>query len=54
MLSDRTKEEWRELCRQAVHEEDPNKLMTLIAEIDWRLEARERQLPADRGGKTRS
>jgi hypothetical protein len=39
MLSDRTKEEWLELCRQAVHEEDPNKLMALIAEIDrvWRL-----------------
>jgi hypothetical protein len=35
-------EKWLELCQQAVIEQDPQKLMALVAEIDRLLEAKER------------
>lgn len=38
------KEEWLELCEQAANEQDPKKLMALIAELDRLLAAKERRL----------
>ena len=37
-------ERWMELCRQAAIEQDPDKLMALVAEINELLEAKERRL----------
>jgi hypothetical protein len=53
MLGDKKKEEWFELCQQAVDEKDPAKLMALVAEIDRLLEAKEQHLK-DRSPKTGS
>jgi hypothetical protein len=44
MLGDKKKEEWLDLCQEAVDEKNPEKLMALIAEIDRLLEAKERRL----------
>jgi len=44
VLADKKKEEWLQLCEQAVDEQDPQKLMALIAEITRLLEAKERRL----------
>ena len=44
MLGDRKKEEWLQLCEQAVNEQDPQKLMALIAEINRLLEVKEQRL----------
>jgi hypothetical protein len=38
------KEEWLELCEQAANEQDPKKLMALIAEIDRLLAAKQQRL----------
>ena len=38
------KEKWMELCAQAAEEQDPEKLMELIAQINRLLEAKERRL----------
>jgi hypothetical protein len=38
------REEWRELCERAAKEQDPEKLMQLIAQINQLLEAKERGL----------
>lgn len=35
---------WKELCERASKEQDPEKLMELIAEINLLLEAKERRL----------
>jgi hypothetical protein len=35
---------WKELCERAAKEQDPEKLMELIAEINRLLEAKERRL----------
>ena len=40
-LSGETKERWIELCEQASKEQDPNKLMALVAEIDRLLEEKQ-------------
>jgi hypothetical protein len=37
-------ERWRELCQQAVVEQDSQKLLQLIREINQLLEAKERRL----------
>ena len=39
-----TKERWMELCAQAAVEQDPNKLMEIVKEINELLEAKERRL----------
>jgi hypothetical protein len=39
-----TKERWRELCEQATVEQDTQKLMALIAEINRLLEEKEQRL----------
>ncbi len=44
MLGDKKKEEWLDLCQEAVDEKNPEKLMALIAEINRLLEAKERRL----------
>lgn len=38
------KERWMQLCEKAATEQDPEKLMELIAEINRLLEAKERRL----------
>ncbi len=38
------KERWMELCELAVKEQDPAKLMALVAEINRILEAKEQRL----------
>jgi hypothetical protein len=42
-LQDKT-ERWMELCRQAAIEQDPDKLLALVKEINDLLEAKERRL----------
>jgi hypothetical protein len=37
-------ERWRELCQQAVVEQDPQKLLQLIREINQLLEAKDQRL----------
>ena len=48
MLGNKKKEEWLELCQQAVDEKDPAKLMALVVEIDRLLDAKEQRLKARR------
>ena len=38
------REKWLELCEQAATEQDPEKLMELISQINRLLEAKERRL----------
>jgi hypothetical protein len=40
------KEHWRQLCEQAAMEQDPDKLLELVSEINRLLEAKERRLAA--------
>lgn len=44
------REKWRELCEQAAKEQDPEKLMELIAQINQLLEAKERRLKSNPSG----
>jgi len=46
------RERWMELCAQAAEEQDPKKLMKLIAEIDRMLSEKQERLGALRSGKT--
>jgi hypothetical protein len=39
-----TSEPWRKLCEQAAAEQDPNRLMELIREINQLLESKEERL----------
>ena len=43
-MQGKTKERWRELCEQAAVEQDTQKLMALIAEINQLLEEKEQRL----------
>jgi hypothetical protein len=40
-----TEKRWRELCEQAVKEQDPEKIMKLIGEVNQLLENNEEHLP---------
>ncbi len=40
-------EKWMELCAQAAREQDPEKLMELISQINQILEAKERRLKGE-------
>ena len=55
MEENREKEKWMELCAQGAIEQDPEKLMRLIAQINQILETKERSLrgnpPATEPGK---
>jgi hypothetical protein len=42
-----TKERWMELAEQAANEQDPKKLMVLIAEITRLLEAKQARINAE-------
>jgi len=45
MIGDKNnKEQWVELCKQAAHENDPNKLRVLIAEITRLLASKHERL----------
>jgi hypothetical protein len=41
------RERWMQLCEQAANEQDPDRLMELIVEINRLLEAKERRLKGD-------
>ena len=41
-------EQWKELCKQAATEKDPDKLMELVAEISRLLKEKEDRLKANR------
>lgn len=41
---DENREKWMELCERAAREQDPEKLMQLIAQINQLLEAKEHRL----------
>jgi hypothetical protein len=41
-------EEWMELCRRAANEQDPEKFLALISQINRLLEAKDERL---RGGR---
>jgi hypothetical protein len=43
-MKGRDLEYWHELSKQAVHEQDPQKLMKIIEEINKLLEAKEKRL----------
>ena len=48
------KEKWMELCEQAAVEQDADKLMTLIHEIDRLLQEKEDRLEALRKGSNKA
>ena len=43
-MEDKTKERWLELCEQAAVEQDHDKLMQLVSEIDRLLAEKEQRL----------
>jgi hypothetical protein len=43
-MKGKAKERWMELCEQAANEQDPQKLLALVREINDMLEAKERRL----------
>jgi hypothetical protein len=45
-------ERWRELCQQAVVEQDSQKLLQLIREINQLLEAKDRRLQRQQAAGT--
>jgi hypothetical protein len=47
-VSTRDKEHWRQLCEQAAVEQDSERLMELVKEIDSLLEEKEARLKANR------
>lgn len=47
-----TGERWLELCQQAAVEQDTDKLLQLIREINELLEAKERRLHGQRVGQS--
>jgi hypothetical protein len=47
-MKDEIRERWEKLCQQAAVEQDHNKLMELIDEINYLLEAMEKQLVGPR------
>ena len=40
----KVKQHWRELCEQAAFEQDPDKLLELVREINNQLEEKEKRL----------
>ena len=49
-----TKERWRSLCEQAAEEQDPEKLMQLVTEINHLLDAKEERLLQERQRATKA
>jgi len=52
-LQDETKEQWLLLCEQAAVEQDPQKLLTLVEEINRLLEEKQASLKNLRGNVQR-
>jgi hypothetical protein len=46
-----TREKWQELCAKAAEEQDPDRLLELIAEINRLLEAKEERLKRQRANQ---
>lgn len=44
-------ERWRDLCSQAAEEQDPDRLMELVREINALLEEKEHRLKRERSGE---
>ena len=44
-------ERWRDLCGQAAEEQDPDRLMQLVREINALLEEKEHRLKRERSGR---
>ena len=49
-MQEQTKERWQELCVKAAVEQDSDKLMELVDEINRLLSAKERELCVARAG----
>ena len=47
-MEGKTKERWAELCEQAAKEQDPNRLMQLVQEINKLLIEKEERLASQR------
>ena len=47
-MKGKNKERWEELCEQAENEQDPEKFLILIEEINRLLEEKEKRLRANR------
>jgi hypothetical protein len=47
----KTKELWEQFCEQAAVEQDPDKLIKLVAEINRMLEEKEQRLKQNEGKK---
>jgi hypothetical protein len=43
-MKGQVKEDWMELCEQVANEQDPEKLMKLVQEINVLLQAKEKRL----------
>jgi hypothetical protein len=43
---------WRELCNQAMRENDPHKLLSIFLELDLAVEQEQRVARSDRDGST--
>lgn len=48
-MKGKTKEHWMELCEQAACEQDPDRLIELVQEIDQMLAEKETRLKRERG-----
>lgn len=53
-MQGKTREHWMELCEQAAAEQDSERLMKLIREIDEMLEQKELRLKGRRGESSQS
>jgi len=51
-MEGKTKERWAELCEQAAKEQDPNRLMQLVQEINKLLIEKEERLASQRTSQT--
>jgi hypothetical protein len=51
VLQGKNRERWMELCEQAAIEQDPEKLMQLVKQINDMLEAKEKRLADARKGE---
>ncbi len=51
-MGDQTRERWLQLCQLASVEQDPEKLLALVVEINDLLEAKETTLKGSRSGQS--
>lgn len=53
-MQGKTRERWQELCAQAADEQDPQRLIELVREINQLLEEKEERLQQQRNTKSNS